>query len=86
MTSTAILIPARFKSSRFPGKPLVNLGGIPMIKRVYEACAKTGLDTYVLTDDWSIAQLFNDNNCIFFVTAVFAYLCPFFRRGIPNIL
>ena len=63
MTSTAILIPARYKSSRFPGKPLVNLGGIPMIKRVYEACAKTSYDTYVLTDDWSIAQLFNDNDC-----------------------
>jgi 3-deoxy-manno-octulosonate cytidylyltransferase (CMP-KDO synthetase) len=63
MTSTAIFIPARFKSSRFPGKPLTDLGGIPMIKRVYEACVKTGYDTYVLTDDWSIAKLFNDNNC-----------------------
>lgn len=63
MTSTAILIPARYNSSRFPGKPLCDLGGKTMIERVYETCAETGLDTYVLTDDLSIALLFNDNNC-----------------------
>lgn len=63
MTSSAILIPARYNSSRFPGKPLTNLDGKTMIERVYEACAKTGYDTYVLTDDMSIASLFNDNNC-----------------------
>ena len=63
MPNTAILIPARYASTRFPGKPLCNLGGLPMIKRVYEACIETGYDTYVLTDDWSISQLFNDNNC-----------------------
>ena len=63
MTSSAILIPARYKSSRLPGKPLTLLAGKTMIERVYEACAKTGYDTYVLTDDMSIASLFNDNNC-----------------------
>ena len=61
--TTAILIPARHASSRFPGKPLCKLGGKTMIQRVYETCVKTGYDTYVLTDDWSISQLFNDNNC-----------------------
>ena len=34
-----------------------------MIKRVYETCARTGIDTYVLTDDMRIARLFNWNNC-----------------------
>jgi CMP-2-keto-3-deoxyoctulosonic acid synthetase len=63
MTSTAILIPARYASTRFPGKPLCDLGGMPMIKRVYETCARTGIDTYVLTDDMRIARLFNWNNC-----------------------
>jgi 3-deoxy-manno-octulosonate cytidylyltransferase (CMP-KDO synthetase) len=32
-----VLIPARYESSRLPGKPLADLGGRPMIQRVYEA-------------------------------------------------
>ena len=54
MTSSAILIPARYESTRFPGKPLAMLENIPMIKRVYEKCKATGIDTYVLTDDQRI--------------------------------
>ena len=57
MTSTAILIPARYQSSRFPGKPLCDLGGKTMIERVYDTCLKTGLDTFVLTDDERIAEI-----------------------------
>lgn len=57
MTSTAILIPARYHSSRFPGKPLCDLGGKTMIERVYDTCLKTGLDTFVLTDDERIAEV-----------------------------
>ena len=34
------IIPARFESSRFPGKPLVKIGGKTMIQRVYEQCQK----------------------------------------------
>jgi 3-deoxy-manno-octulosonate cytidylyltransferase (CMP-KDO synthetase) len=45
------IIPARYASSRFPGKPLVIIGGRPMIQRVYEQ-ASLSLDTvYVATDD-----------------------------------
>ena len=56
MSSTAILIPARYQSSRLPGKPLSMLGGKPMIQRVVDACLSTGLDTFVLTDNKTIAQ------------------------------
>ena len=38
MKSTIILIPARMNSTRFPGKPLTNLGGKTMIERVEENC------------------------------------------------
>ena len=45
------IIPARYASTRFPGKPLVDIGGKPMIQRVYEQ-AKKVLDTVlVATDD-----------------------------------
>ena len=64
MTSTAILIPARYGSTRFPGKPLVALDNIPMIRRVFERCCKTGLDTYVLTDDNRIADKFESYQVI----------------------
>ena len=58
---TIIVIPARFKSSRFPGKPLVNLLGKPMIQWVAELSAKAvGLENvYVATDDDRIAQVVN---------------------------
>lgn len=56
MTSTAILIPARYGSTRFPGKPLTMLGDKTMITRVVEGCKQSGLDTYVLTDNKTIAM------------------------------
>jgi len=62
--TTAILIPARYGSTRFPGKPLVPLNNIPMIRRVYERARTSGLDTYVLTDDVRISNMFGTNNCI----------------------
>ena len=56
MTSTAILIPARYNSTRYPGKPLTMLNGKTMIQRVAETCKSSGYDTYVLTDNKTIAQ------------------------------
>ena len=52
------IIPARFQSSRFPGKPLVDLAGKSMIRRVYERAAEApGLDELVVaTDDKRIAS------------------------------
>lgn len=47
------IIPARYASTRFPGKPLVDIGGKSMIQRVYDqACLATTLtDVIVATDD-----------------------------------
>lgn len=49
----AAVIPSRFQSSRFPGKPLVKIAGKTMIERVYRQVAKTGCfaDIIVATDD-----------------------------------
>lgn len=48
-----VVIPARYGSSRFPGKPLAMLLGKPMIQHVYEAAARARLvdRTIVATDD-----------------------------------
>jgi 3-deoxy-manno-octulosonate cytidylyltransferase (CMP-KDO synthetase) len=45
------IIPARYASSRFPGKPLVLIGNKPMIQRVYEQSHKILSLVYVATDD-----------------------------------
>tara|TARA_R110000764_G_scaffold30773_1_gene71098 strand:- start:2076 stop:2747 length:672 start_codon:yes stop_codon:yes gene_type:complete len=63
MKSTAILIPARYGSTRFPGKPLAMLNGVPMIKRVYDACIASKIPTYVLTDHQDIYNVIGPN-CI----------------------
>lgn len=51
-----IVIPARFKSSRFPGKPLVDIMGKTLLERVYSVCLKADLPVYVATDDERIEQ------------------------------
>ncbi|EAQ42174.1 3-deoxy-manno-octulosonate cytidylyltransferase [Polaribacter sp. MED152] len=53
------VIPARYQSSRFPGKPLVDLNGVPMIIRVANIVEKClGKDnTYVATDDNRIKEV-----------------------------
>lgn len=45
------LIPARYASTRFPGKPLALLGGKPVIQRVYEQVTSVLDDACVATDD-----------------------------------
>jgi 3-deoxy-manno-octulosonate cytidylyltransferase (CMP-KDO synthetase) len=58
------IIPARFASTRFPGKPLADIGGKTMIQRVYEQASKALEQIYVATDDERIAvnvQSFNGN-------------------------
>lgn len=52
------IIPARYGSSRFPGKPLIDLKGKTMIQRVYEGAKKSTLlsDIIVATDDQRIVD------------------------------
>ena len=45
------IIPARYASTRFPGKPLAILGGKPVIQRVYEQVVNVLGEAYVATDD-----------------------------------
>ena len=51
MKSFVAVIPARFASTRFPGKPLAILGGKPVIQRVYEQAKKVFENVFVATDD-----------------------------------
>ena len=68
MTSCAILIPARYESKRFPGKPLCKLHGKEMIRKVFIAASQSDHDVFVLTDDKRIADLF-DPSVVFMETA-----------------
>ncbi|HET9350024.1 MAG TPA: 3-deoxy-manno-octulosonate cytidylyltransferase [Burkholderiales bacterium] len=53
----SVIIPARYASTRFPGKPLADLAGKPMVVRVCEQAAKSGAAAvHVATDDRRIAQ------------------------------
>jgi 3-deoxy-manno-octulosonate cytidylyltransferase (CMP-KDO synthetase) len=49
------IIPARYASTRFPGKPLAMLGGKPIIQHVYEQVVNAFDETVVATDDERIA-------------------------------
>ncbi len=50
------VIPARYASTRFPGKPLAVLGGKTVIQRVYEQAVSVLPEAYVATDDERIFQ------------------------------
>ena len=58
MQGCVVVIPARYASSRFPGKPLVPIAGRPMIQHVYERARQARLVDTVLvaTDDTRIAD------------------------------
>lgn len=50
------VIPARYASTRFPGKPLARLGGKPVIRRVWEQVTQVFADAVVATDDQRIIE------------------------------
>ena len=71
----AVIIPARYQSSRFPGKPLTPILGKPMIQRVWERCCEAvGKDlVYIATDsveietvsiDFGAQVLMTSSNCL----------------------
>ncbi len=56
----SVIIPARFASTRLPGKPLLDIAGKPMIQRVYEqACLSEARQVVIATDDQRIADVAN---------------------------
>lgn len=68
MTAFKVAIPARYASSRLPGKPLIELAGKPMIQHVYERALLSGAEEVVIaTDDQRIfeaAESFGANVCM----------------------
>ena len=52
-----IIIPARYNSSRFPGKMLEKLGDKTVLEQTIETGKRTGLPVYVATDNRDIANL-----------------------------
>lgn len=57
MPKVAVVIPARYASTRLPGKPLIPIGGKPLIQHVWERCSQArGIDRVIVaTDDRRIA-------------------------------
>ena len=60
--SVSIVIPARYKSSRFPGKPIVDIDGTPMIIRVADIASQVvpKENIYIATEDERIAKVVDD--------------------------
>ena len=66
-----IVIPARFKSKRLPGKPLANIGGLPMIVRTYNQCKKVVSENKIIvaTDSLKIKNVCNEYNIKSIITS-----------------
>jgi 3-deoxy-manno-octulosonate cytidylyltransferase (CMP-KDO synthetase) len=62
MSTALIVIPARYGSSRFPGKPLALIAGVSLIERVYRLCTQVKVCTEVVvaTDDERIRRHVRD--------------------------
>ena len=66
--SFSVVIPARYGSTRLPGKPLLEIAGKPMVQRVWEQAVKSGAkEVVVATDDERVlaaAQAFGAEACL----------------------
>jgi len=56
MVDFHIVIPSRYNSTRFPGKPLELINGIPMIKRVYDIACQTPAKTITIATDSALIE------------------------------
>lgn len=81
MPKVAVIIPARFASTRLPAKPLHLIAGKPLIQHVWERCAKAkGVDAVIVaTDDIRIAE------CAFAFGAEVAMTSPKHRSGTDRV-
>jgi 3-deoxy-manno-octulosonate cytidylyltransferase (CMP-KDO synthetase) len=60
----SVIIPARYASTRFPGKPLADIGGKPMVVRVAERAQRSGAgEVLIATDDARIADAVARHGC-----------------------
>ena len=70
-----IVIPARYKSKRLPGKPLADIGGLPMIIRTYNQCLKVVSKNKIIVatdsnkikkvcDQYKIKSIITSNKCL----------------------
>ena len=68
---TAIIIPARYGSSRYEGKPLIKINNIPLVIRVLQKCVKavSRENVYVATDDKRISDVVNKYGYNFIMTS-----------------
>ena len=64
MSDFLLIIPARYNSRRLPGKPLINIKGVPMLIRTYNQCKKAVDESKILvaTDHKKIFKLCKKNN------------------------
>lgn len=65
-----IIIPARYGSTRFPGKPLAVINAKPMIQHVYERCKKACSQVVIATDDVRIVEAIDCFGGEFVLTSV----------------
>lgn len=70
-----VVIPARYKSKRLPGKPLIDIGGLPMIVRTYNQCKKVVSEDKIIVatdsvkikkvcDQYNINSIITSNKCL----------------------
>ena len=70
MTDFVVAIPARYASTRLPGKPLREIGGVPMVLRVARRALDAGArEAWVATDDARIADALQDSGVRVAMTA-----------------
>jgi len=55
-----VIIPARYASTRLPGKPLIEIAGKPMIRHVYDHALASGASVIIATDDERIREVAMD--------------------------
>ena len=69
--SLLVVIPARYQSTRFPGKPLADLGGSPLIEHVWTRCCRAvdATSVVVATDDEQIADVAHNFGAIVEMTS-----------------
>ena len=89
MTKTLIIIPARMASTRFPGKPLVNIQGKTMIERVWESALKSKIgDVYVACCDPEVEEVLLKKKIkyiifgIVYILAILILGAYFYKEGI----